>query len=158
MASDSEHRNSPSQQAQGRKWPIVVLLLGVVTLALALTACGGGGENRMSIDAYVKEACQLTAMQAYDTWGDTAEAMPQLTRAFEQLSPPYELEEWHTAVMRVARAQGEFANNQGRDSPMDPGLLRTDDQVLEAYNGVLEATEALDDGSLAALMEHGCVG
>lgn len=43
MASDSEHTNRPRspQQAKGRKWPIVVLLLGVVTLALALTACGG---------------------------------------------------------------------------------------------------------------------
>ena len=43
MASDSEHTNRPRppQQAQGRTWPIIVLLLGVVTLALALTACGG---------------------------------------------------------------------------------------------------------------------
>ncbi len=43
MASDSEHTNRPRppQQAQGRKWPISVLLVGVVTLALALTACGG---------------------------------------------------------------------------------------------------------------------
>ena len=47
MASDSEHTNRPSspQQAQGRKWPIVVLLLGVVTLALALTACGGSSST-----------------------------------------------------------------------------------------------------------------
>lgn len=42
MASDSEHTNRPRppQQTQGHKWP-VVLLLGVVTLALTLTACGG---------------------------------------------------------------------------------------------------------------------
>ena len=43
MASDSEHTNRPRppQRAQGRKWPIFVLLLGVVTLTLALTACAG---------------------------------------------------------------------------------------------------------------------
>ena len=47
MASDSEHTNRPRppQQAQGRKWPIVVLLLGVVTLALALVACGGSSST-----------------------------------------------------------------------------------------------------------------
>ncbi len=43
MTSESEHTNrqrSP-QQAQGRQWPILVLLLGLAALALALTACGG---------------------------------------------------------------------------------------------------------------------
>ena len=43
MSSESEHTNrqrSP-QQAQGRQWPILVLLLGLAALALALTACGG---------------------------------------------------------------------------------------------------------------------
>ena len=44
MTSRYEHTNRPRplrQQAQGRKWPILVLLLGLATLALALTACGG---------------------------------------------------------------------------------------------------------------------
>ena len=47
MTSDSEHTNKlrPPQQAQSRKWPILVLLLGVVTLALALTACGGESSS-----------------------------------------------------------------------------------------------------------------
>ena len=43
MTSEFEHTNrqrSP-QQAQGRQWPILVLLLGLAALALALTACGG---------------------------------------------------------------------------------------------------------------------
>ena len=43
MTSGFEHTNrqrSP-QQARGRQWPILVLLLGLATLALALTACGG---------------------------------------------------------------------------------------------------------------------
>ena len=47
MTSDSEHTNRPRppQQAPGRQWPILVLLLGVVTLALALTACGGSSST-----------------------------------------------------------------------------------------------------------------
>ena len=43
MTSGFEHTNrqrSP-QQARGRQWPILVLLLGLAALALALTACGG---------------------------------------------------------------------------------------------------------------------
>ena len=43
MTSEFKHTNrqrSP-QQAQGRRWPILVLLLGLAALALALTACGG---------------------------------------------------------------------------------------------------------------------
>ena len=44
MTSRYEHTNSQRplrQQAQGRKWPILVLLIGLAVLALALTACGG---------------------------------------------------------------------------------------------------------------------
>ena len=47
MTSEFEHTNrqrSP-QQAQGRQWPILVLLLGVATLTLALTACGGSSST-----------------------------------------------------------------------------------------------------------------
>ena len=47
MTSESEHTNrqrSP-QQAQGRKWPILVLLLGLAALTLALTACGGSSST-----------------------------------------------------------------------------------------------------------------
>ena len=47
MISESEHKNrqrSP-QQAQGRKWPILVLLLGLAALVLALTACGGSSST-----------------------------------------------------------------------------------------------------------------
>ena len=47
MTSQSEHTNrqrSP-QQAQGRKWPILVLLLGLAALTLALTACGGSSST-----------------------------------------------------------------------------------------------------------------
>ena len=47
MTSDSEHTNRqrPPQQARGHKWPILVLLLGVATLTLALTACGGSSST-----------------------------------------------------------------------------------------------------------------
>ncbi len=47
MTSDSEHTNrqSPPQQAQGRQWPILVLLLGLAALTLALTACGGSSST-----------------------------------------------------------------------------------------------------------------
>ena len=44
MTSRYEHTNRQRplrRQAQGRKWPILVLLLGLAALALALTACGG---------------------------------------------------------------------------------------------------------------------
>ena len=47
MTSQSEHTNrqrSP-QQAQGRKWPILVLPLGLVALVLVLTACGGSSST-----------------------------------------------------------------------------------------------------------------
>ena len=47
MTSDSEHtlkQRSP-QQAQGRNWPILVLLLGLAALTLALTACGGSSST-----------------------------------------------------------------------------------------------------------------
>ena len=46
MTSDSEHTNRPSppQQTQGRRWPILVLLLGLAALTLALTACGGSSS------------------------------------------------------------------------------------------------------------------
>ena len=36
------------QQAQGRQWPILVLLLGLAALALALTACGGPSSTSTS--------------------------------------------------------------------------------------------------------------
>ena len=47
MTSDSEHTNRqrPPQQARGHQWPILVLLLGVATLTLALTACGGSSST-----------------------------------------------------------------------------------------------------------------
>ena len=47
MTSDSEHtkRQRPPQQARGRKWPILVLLLGLAALTLALTACGGSSST-----------------------------------------------------------------------------------------------------------------
>ncbi len=47
MTSEFEHTNrqrSP-QQAQGRQWPILVLLLGLAALTLALTACGGSSST-----------------------------------------------------------------------------------------------------------------
>ena len=47
MTSESEHTNrqrSP-QQAQGRQWPILVLLLGLAALVLAPTACGGSSST-----------------------------------------------------------------------------------------------------------------
>ncbi len=46
MTSRNEHTNRQRplrQQAQGRKWPILVLLLA--TLTLALTACGGSSST-----------------------------------------------------------------------------------------------------------------
>lgn len=47
MPSKPEHTNRPRppQQAHGHKWPILVLLLGVATLTLALTACGGSSSS-----------------------------------------------------------------------------------------------------------------
>ena len=52
MAPHSEHTNwqRPPQQAQGRTWPILVLLLGLATLALALTACGEGKVLEIEIE------------------------------------------------------------------------------------------------------------
>ena len=48
MTSQSEHTNRQRtpQQAPGRKWPILVLLLGLAALTLALTACGGSSSTR----------------------------------------------------------------------------------------------------------------
>ena len=47
MTSQSEHTNRQRtpQQAPGRKWPILVLLLSLAALTLALTACGGSSST-----------------------------------------------------------------------------------------------------------------
>ena len=66
MTSESEHTNrqrSP-QQAQGRQWPILVLLLGLAALALALTACGGPSST---------SAPDVTSATRVPEWEETVE-------------------------------------------------------------------------------------
>ncbi len=69
MASDSEHtnRSRPPQQAQGRNWPVVVLLLGVATLALALTACGGSSSTSTPGATSAPEDTNATGATEWDT-------------------------------------------------------------------------------------------
>lgn len=69
MTSDSEHTNRPrpQQQAQGRKWPIIVLLLGVVTLALALTACGGSSSTSTPGATSAPDGTNATGATDWDT-------------------------------------------------------------------------------------------
>ena len=66
MTSDSEHTNkqhSP-QQAQGLKWPIIVLLLSLAALTLALTACG---------DSSTTSTPGATSTTGVPEWDETVE-------------------------------------------------------------------------------------
>ena len=67
MTSRYEHTNRQRplrQQAQGRKWPILVLLLGLAALALALTACGGPSST---------SAPDATSATRVPEWEETVE-------------------------------------------------------------------------------------
>ena len=122
MTSESEHTNrqrSP-QQAQGRQWPILVLLLGLAALALALTACGGPSSTS------TPDATSATRVPSTSTPGATTGSPPTAT------SPPASTP---TPKPTEAAEVGEST-----------GTIRETREYLEAFCALQQALQPAEQG------------
>ena len=156
------------------------ILLGILFIAAALSACGGSStpdegttkstpdtqvqdSSRMSLDDYLTICSGPTPGQtdAELTLAGFAAVLGEFTEQLEAVEPPEEVADWHDAVLVHQRAVKEALG----DAP-GPGEGESEDLYilcvlfpvgLQHQPAISEAIESMDRDLVARMLEAGCI-
>ena len=157
------------------------ILLGILFIAAALSACGDGSapdegtakstpdtqapdSSRMSLDDYLticsgptpgQTDAELTSLAGF------AAVLGEFTEQLEAVEPPEEVADWHDAVLVYQRAVKEALD----DAP-GPGEGESEDMYilgvlfpvgLQHQPAISDAIEGMDRELVARMVEAGCI-
>lgn len=124
-----------------------------------LTVFGCGSEPKpMTLQEYAKTICVLeNAGDDAETWGDMADALQGAIDAYESVSPPEDVREYHLAVLAGFKSVHESAKGKDADAQANPFELIAEPSMLVLGVAITSAEDSLDADTRAVLVTHGCI-
>ena len=145
----------------------VGILLGVLLIAAALSACSDSTESTPTrngdsgaweeYEAFCSEAAQEELDDNEDyTNGEVSAFYARLVERMESLDPPAEIADWHDRVLAGWTAVKKLVDAEPQDAIFDPFILFSDSEILFLFGEVEEAFNEIPADVRERLAAAGC--
>ena len=147
------------------RWPGI--LIGVLFIAAALTACSDSTESTPTIngdsgaweeyEAFCSEAAQEELDDNEDyTNGEASTLYAGVIERMESVDPPVEIADWHDKVLAGWTAVKRLIDSEPQDAIFDPFILFLDNEILSLFEEVGAARDAMPADARERLAAAGC--
>ena len=160
----SAHGHFLCVRARRRSWWSGTLL-GVLLMAVAASACGGGtgsGGDPMSVEEYAAVCGEASAASGDDaTIAELSEVLDEIIRRMESVTPPREVSELHNVLLdyqRALKAALDDAPESDSDTDADVFLFGAALSLIFEYGpAISDATATVPPEARQQLVEAGCI-
>ena len=144
------------------------ILMGILFMAVVLTACGGDSAESTSTingdsgaweeyEAFCSEAAQEELDDNEDyTNGEVSTFYAELVERMESIDPPVEIADWHDRVLAAWTAATRLIDAEPQDAIFDPLILFSDNEILSRFGEVEEAFNEIPADVRERLAAAGC--
>ncbi len=147
------------------RWPGI--LIGVLFMVVALTACSDSTESTPTIngnsgaweeyEAFCSEAAQeaLDDSEEY-TYEEVSIFYGGVIERMESIDPPAEIADWHDKVLAGWTAVKRLVDAEPQDAIFDPFILFLDNEILSLFEELGAAWDAIHADVRERLAAAGC--
>ena len=133
----------------------IVLMLVAVLFMVSCTS-DGGQTKKMTVAEYAQVACFEDELSDDATWGDFRNGLDEAIKAYEEVNPPSELQEYHKAADALAKAGLKVVKDKPQSEIMNPFEMFGEEDLMMLGLAVGAVHEGLSPENQRILEAAGC--
>lgn len=117
------------------------------------------GSSDSDIAAYCDQLLAFGEGRSVDesmTWGEAAQLTAKGLDQLDNVTPPVELEGYHSAIIAITQALDNLYRSQDADQLLDQEVVDSDPVITGLAWGILAAFSEMDEGTYSQIENKGC--